>query len=370
MREARRRPLRRVAVLALALAALACRAEAPAGSSPAAAPQDHAVILLYHHVSEDTPASTSVTPETFETHLDFLADSGYRVVSLEAIVSALAGGGTLPPDAVAITFDDAYESVYTEALPRLERRGWPFTVFASTDYIDDDYGGYVSWDQLRAIERRGGAVGNHSRSHRHMIRREPGESAGEWRRRVADDLRHAQARLEDELESPLAYFAYPYGEFDRELEAVVADLGLIAFGQQSGPVGPASDRLHLPRFPVASAYADLDSLGEKLDSRPLPVTVLAPDSRVLAADADAPTLRVEVSPGPYDRARLRCFVSGQETARISWQDDEATIRARAALAPGRSKFNCTVPARDEAGVYYWYSYLWIKPRADGSWYPG
>ena len=360
-------PWRLGAVLSLALAAVACGAEEAPRSSSAAAPQDHAVILLYHHVSADTPASTSVTPATFEEHLDYLAD--YQVVSLETVVAALENGEALPPDAVAITFDDAYVSVYTEALPRLERRGWPFTVFVSTDYIDDDYGVYMSWDQLREIERRGGTAGNHSRAHRHMIRREPGESAGEWRQRVAADLRHAQSRLEDELAAPLPYFAYPYGEFDRELESVVADLGYVGLGQQSGPVGAVSDRLHLPRFPVATAYADLDSLRDKLDSRPLPVSVLGPDSRVLAADADAPELRLEIPPGPYDRERLRCFVTGQEPARISWRDDEATIVARAPLGPGRSKFNCTAPARDEAGVFYWYSYLWIKPRADGSWYP-
>ena len=353
------------AVLAPALAAVACRADEPAGAP--APPGDHAVILLYHHVSEDTPPSTSVTPGTFENHLDYLAD--YDVVPLEQIVRAIGGEGPLPPDAVAITFDDAYESVYTEALPRLEERGWPFTVFASTDYIDGNYGGYMTWEQLRDAERRGATVGNHSRSHRHLVRRDAGESATDWRQRIAADLRHAQARLEEELDSPLRYFAYPYGEFDRELEAVVAELGFVAFGQQSGPVGPSSDRRHLPRFPVATAYADLDSLGDKLDSRPLPVRVLAPDGRVLAADAGPPALRLELPPGPYDRERLRCYVSGQEPARIDWRGDQAVIRARAPLAPGRSKFNCTVPARDEAGVYYWYSYLWIKPRNDGSWYP-
>ncbi|WP_405242876.1 polysaccharide deacetylase family protein [Lentisalinibacter salinarum] len=367
MRSRGQRTQRCYAVVLLALVSVACNAEDSTATPADPASQAHAVILLYHHVSGDTPPSTSVTPATFEDHLDYLAD--YTVVPLEAIVSAIEDGVALPPDAVAITFDDAYESVYTEALPRLERRGWPFTVFASTDYIDDDYGGYLSWDQLREIERRGGTVGNHSRAHRHMIRRRPGESAGEWRERVAADIRHAGSRLADELQAPLAYFAYPYGEFDRDLENVVADLGLVAFGQQSGPVGPASDRRHLPRFPVAAAYADLDSLGDKLDSRPLPVKVLAPDSRVLAADAGPPELRVRIPEGPYDRERLNCFVTGQEPARISWQDDEATIRARAPLAPGRSKFNCTVPARDASDVYYWYSYLWIKPRADGSWYP-
>lgn len=343
----------------------ACGAESPAPAGEGS----HAVILLYHHVSEDTPPSTSVTPAVFERHLAYLERGGYRVVPLADIVTALQDGGSLPPDAVAITFDDAYESVYTEALPRLESRGWPFAVFASTDYIDQDYGGYMSWQQLRDIESRGGRVGNHSRSHRHLIRHEAGESKAAWRRRVTADIRHARSRLEEELAGPLQVFAYPYGEFDRQLEELVAGLGYVGLGQQSGPAGTVSDLRHLPRFPVAEGYDDLESLGEKLRSRPLPVEVLAPASRVLAPDAAPPVLRLRIPAGPYDRERLRCYVSGQPPADIGWQGDEATIRAERPVPPGRSKFNCTAPSMQQSGVFYWYSYLWIRPRDDGSWYP-
>ncbi len=49
---------------------------------------DNAVILLYHHVSDSTPASTSVTPGTFEQHLQYLAD-GYNVISLEQAIDQL-----------------------------------------------------------------------------------------------------------------------------------------------------------------------------------------------------------------------------------------------------------------------------------------
>ena len=45
---------------------------------------DNAVILLYHHVSSTTPASTSVTPSVFEEHLQYLAE-GFKVISLEQV---------------------------------------------------------------------------------------------------------------------------------------------------------------------------------------------------------------------------------------------------------------------------------------------
>jgi hypothetical protein len=178
---------------------------------------------------------------------------------------------------------------------------------------------------------------------------------------VRDNITASQARLDAELDRPLPLFAYPYGEFDIALESIVAELGYVGLGQQSGPVGPQSDPHHLPRYPMATGFDSLESLAEKLRTRPLPVTVLAPRSRVLDTGAPPPELRVQLPNGPYRREALSCFVAGQELARIQWQDDVATIRARAPLGPGRSKYNCTAPSASEPRVYYWYSHLWISP---------
>jgi biofilm PGA synthesis lipoprotein PgaB len=328
----------------------------------------HAVVLVYHHVSRQTPASTSVTPAVFEAHLDYLARNDFTVLPLSELVRALAEGRSLPPRAIALTFDDGYVSVSREALPRLERRGWPFTVFVATEAIDRGYGGYMSWDDLRDLEARGASIGNHSTSHAHLVRHQPDESEPAWRRRVRDDIAHAQSRLEDELDHPLKILAYPYGEFDAPLEQLVAEMGYVGFGQQSGPLGPSSSRQSLPRFPVTTGYDDLDSLAEKLRSRPLPVAVLAPASRLLEPGSGPPTLRLRIPDGPYRREGLRCYVSGQEQATVEWHGDVAVIEARAPLRPGRSKYNCTAPSTEVPGVFHWYSYLWIRPNDDGSWY--
>jgi len=66
---------------------------------------------------------------------------------------------------------------------------------------------------------------------------------------------------------------------------------------------------------------------------------------------------------------MRCYVAGQEPALVSWSGNIVTIRARAPLGAGRSKYNCTAPSATENGVFYWYSHLWIQPNDDGSWYP-
>jgi len=342
------------------------------GASGAAA--GHAVVLLYHHVAADTPPSTSVTPATFERHLDYLADNDYHVLPLSRIVAALADPDAepLPPRAVAITFDDAYESVYTEAAPQLDRRNMPYAVFVSTDYIDQGYGNYTSWAQLRELEDGGAEIGNHSRDHGHYVHRRAGEDEAEWRARIARDIRGAQERLAAELTAPLEVLAYPYGEFDPALTGLARELGFVAFGQQSGPAGPESDPRALPRFPMASGYADLDALAEKLRTRPFSVELRSDVGPVLAPDAGAPTLRLRLTAADARLEALSCFVTGQDRPTLRWvdrADGVVEVTANRALPVGRSKYTCTAPSTAGGGVFFWYSHLWMKPPAEGEWYP-
>ena len=365
-RQRRRAPWLRLVLIALTSTAWACGPTA----HPDAATR-HAVILLYHHVADDTPGSTSVSPATFAAHLRHLERHDYRVVPLSRIIQALNERAPLPERAVVITFDDAYRSVYTQAAPMLERYGYPYAIFVSTGYIDGGLGNYMTWQQLRELEDRGAEIGNHSRTHDHYLHRPTPESPAAWRQRIRTDIRAAQQRLDEQLERPLPALAYPYGEFSPALTAIAAELGYTAFGQQSGAVAVSSDLQALPRFPMAGSYADMGALAEKLRTRPFAVRVLAPDDPVLPAGAAAPTLRLALrTPGARLDA-LACFVTGQSAPAVEWVDREngvVEVTAAAPLPAGRSKYTCTAPDGDEAGVYYWYSHLWMKPPAPGAWY--
>ena len=351
---------------------VAASSRTPPRANPSESSDIRAVILVYHHVDTTAPTSTSVTPERFAGHLDLLASGGYRVIPLADVVEALRLGKALPDRALVLTFDDAWRSVYTQAFPMLRRRGWPFTVFVSADAVDGRHGSTMSWDQLREIEAGGGTVGNHSRTHEHLVRRRDGETREQWRRRVAGDILWAQHRLEAELAAPLEVFAYPYGEFTAELEALVRELGLAAVGQQSGPVGADTDPARIPRFPVATGHDDRANLARKLRSRALRVEVVAPCGRVLPAQGGPPALTLRVVSRGFALDSLMCFATGQGRAGVVWLDRqrrEIRVRAKAPLPPGRSKYTCTAPVAGRPGAYFWFSHPWLKPRADGSW-PG
>ncbi len=327
-----------------------------------------AVVLEYHHVADDTPPSTSVTPEKFEAHMDHLAANNFNVWPLLKLVKAAREGDHIPERTVALTFDDAYASVYDEVFPRLQERDWPFTVFVATGSIDKGIDAFTSWDELREMEAAGVTIANHSVDHAHMVARGDRDRE-QWLDDARANIVDARQRLDEELESPARLFAWPFGEFSPPLQRLLAELDYVGFGQQSGAIGPDSDFTALPRFPLASGYDSLDSFALKVRSRPLPVAKVAPASGVLGPDAERPAVTLTLEEGPYRPETVRCYVGGGAAEAEVADGSPARLRARPAqaLGTGRTKINCTAPAT-QGDQWFWYSFVWMKPNPDGTWY--
>lgn len=343
------------------LLALALLPGAVPHAGAAELPPAHAVVLMYHRFGEAAYPSTSVRLDQFEAQLGHLAEGGYKVWPLAKVVADLAGGRPVPDGVLAITVDDAYASVYAEAYPRLRERGWPFTVFVATDSVDRGQGAPLTWDQMREMAAHGATFANHTASHDHLLRRLPGEDEAAWEARVRADIGRAASRLTAELGASPSLFAYPYGEYDPALAALVRDMGYTAFGQHSGAMGADSDPAALPRFPIAEAFGALDAFRVKVASLPLPVSAVDPTDPVVHG-ANPPRLVLTVAPGDPLLGRLACFAGGQGPAVLEWRDrtqGRVAVTAAKPLAPGRGRYNCTAPSAALAGRYYWYSHPWI-----------
>jgi peptidoglycan/xylan/chitin deacetylase (PgdA/CDA1 family) len=323
----------------------------------------HAVVLMYHRFGEDRHPSTSVRLEQFDAHLEHLDRHGFHVVPLTEIVAAIEGGAVLPDSAVAITIDDAYRSIHTEAWPRLRTYGFPFTVFVSTDAVDQRLTDYLSWDQMREMERDGVDFANHGASHASLIERLEGESETTWRERVLADVEKGARRLREELEPVPGLFAYPYGEYDATVAAMVEELGYASFGQQSGAIGTLSDRRALPRYPMAEAFADIDDFATKVASLPLPVAAIEPWDPVTTKRR--PRLVLTLAPTAAALDRLACFVSGVGRVEVEWLEPQRrfAIEVDSDLPLGRSRCNCTAPAVT-SGRFHWFSHQWVVRRGD------
>jgi biofilm PGA synthesis lipoprotein PgaB len=332
-----------------------------AGSAAPAA--EHAVILQYHHVAEDTPAITSTRPGVFADQLAYLAGHGFRVAPLGPTLQALREGRALPDSTVCLTFDDAWDNVADRAWPMLRKRGWTCTVFVATGEVDAGAGRLLSWERMRELAAAGVTFAPHSVHHDHQARPQPEESPAERRRRLEADIKESLARLRAELgeEAVLPVYAYPYGEYDAVLQEVVRAQGLIGLGQQSGPAWSGGDLSALPRFPMGGPYGRMDDFGLKVSSLPLPVLATEPAGMLLPADETTPELRLQLAPGDYLADRLAAFVDGQAVT-PRWLDRAAgrvAIATPAPLPEGRSRTNVTAPAR-EGRRWYWYSHPWLR----------
>ncbi len=104
--------------------------------------RDVLTILAYHRVTplegDGRPLDTelvSATPDVFDWQMKHLREH-MQPVSLRQVIEHIDGVRPLPPDAVAVTFDDGFADVYRYAFPSLRRHGIPATVFVITGNVE------------------------------------------------------------------------------------------------------------------------------------------------------------------------------------------------------------------------------------------
>lgn len=112
------------------------------------------LILCYHGVALDDEAEWNpelyVTADFLRARFALLRDRGYTVLPLADGMRRLHDG-TLPPSAVALTFDDGAYDFHARAVPLLREFGYPATLYLTSYYVTDQRPvftvatSYVAW---------------------------------------------------------------------------------------------------------------------------------------------------------------------------------------------------------------------------------
>lgn len=98
-------------------------------------------VFTYHRVNDNrNPFFPALPTQVFERQMQYIARR-YVVLPVEDLVERMAHG-SVPRNAVAITFDDGYRDNLTHAAPILARCHLPATVFLATGFIGT---GEVPW---------------------------------------------------------------------------------------------------------------------------------------------------------------------------------------------------------------------------------
>jgi peptidoglycan/xylan/chitin deacetylase (PgdA/CDA1 family) len=97
------------------------------------------LILAFHRIIDNDGSVLNnriglVSPKVFKRAINFLLWLGYEFVDLNTLFQTPKKKKRL----AAITFDDGYKDLYTNAYPYLKSKNIPFTLFATTSTIDSD----------------------------------------------------------------------------------------------------------------------------------------------------------------------------------------------------------------------------------------
>ncbi|WP_373034581.1 polysaccharide deacetylase family protein [Sulfurimonas sp.] len=316
-----------------------------------------AVVFMYHRFGEFKYPSTNITIEQFKYQLDYLQKNDYNVWHLSKILRHIINKQEIPPKTVALTIDDAYISTYTNAYPMLKSKNFPFTVVVSTNQVDSHSKNYMTWDQMREMQKNGAEFANHSSSHDFLLAQN-GETESIWRKKITADIEKAQERLHQELgaqtnENP-RLLSYPFGEYDLKSSELIRNLGYIGITQTSGPLGKNCDLRAIPRFPMAEAFANPNSFISKLNTIPMPIESVSHQGSIVKKH-NSPKLYIKLKE-PLEN--MGCYISNGEAIDIKWiSQTEIVVTANEPIKPPREKYTCTAPGKD--GKWYWYSHLWI-----------
>jgi peptidoglycan/xylan/chitin deacetylase (PgdA/CDA1 family) len=189
-----------------------------------------ALVLCYHAVSPTWESDLSVAPDALERQVEHLLRRGWRATTF---TDAVAG----PRDrrAFAVTFDDAFATVRTQAAPVLREFGVRATVFVPTSFLNGDgiltwegIAGWrdtpdapelraMTWEQVGELSEYGWEIGSHTHSHLRLTE-------------LSDDrVREELAVSREELGRRLSYrcdsLAYPYGDVDDRVEELTRQAG-------------------------------------------------------------------------------------------------------------------------------------------------
>jgi peptidoglycan/xylan/chitin deacetylase (PgdA/CDA1 family) len=308
-----------------------------------------AVIIMYHRVGDSRYPTTNVTTQQFQEEMQWLHDQNYNVISLNDIVSALKNNQSLPQKTVGISFDDAYASIYDNALPILKQYKFPFTLFVAPQSVNQQNNGIMHWDQVREILKSGGSIGNHSYTHGHL--------ATATMATLQKELTQAQQDIQKETDQTPTLFAYPFGEYSNLFSDVVSSMGFeAAFTQLSGAVNAQSDFYEIPRFPINEHYADFNRFKQSLNMLALNIADLNPSDTPM--EKNPPTISFRVLNNGLQWKTLSCYAGNDSPVQVDTsQRPLVIVNVKMPFPEGRARINCTV--QDNQGLWHWLGLLYI-----------
>ncbi|MDX6647613.1 MAG: hypothetical protein QOK40_3340 [Miltoncostaeaceae bacterium] len=197
--------------------------------------RDGLVVLLFHGVmdghsaSGENPEDTTIATRRFGEDVQMLRAAGFNTVSVEQVDAWMHHGGSLPRNAVLMTFDDGRADAMLNAPPILSELGMGASVFLIGGGYPEAPVYYASPDLLRGLTHKGWSIQAHAvQGHQSVAagdgRRLPYMAARRWADGQLETLDAFRARIRAELIAsrdaarsmsgrPAVAYAWPFGAY-------------------------------------------------------------------------------------------------------------------------------------------------------------
>jgi peptidoglycan/xylan/chitin deacetylase (PgdA/CDA1 family) len=246
---------------------------------------------------------------------------------------------------ILLTIDDGFKSFYTHAWPYLKKEKIPFILFVSTEPVGKK--GYMTWDQIKEVERNDFAViGHHSHTHDYLI--------DETNVTFISDIEEANKLFLKNLGYIPHLFSYPFGEYSKFMKDYISENFQIAFGQHSGVIDVNKNKFELPRFPINEKYGEVKRFKSIINYFPLEYKNLNPEEKKLSDDNNPPEFAVEFFAEQKNIENINCYSNegnNWEKSNIKYKNNKLIIKFREPFLPRRGRINCSL---NDNGKWRWF----------------
>jgi peptidoglycan/xylan/chitin deacetylase (PgdA/CDA1 family) len=178
-------------------------------------------ILMYHVIAPPPPGAPFpglyVPPGEFAEQMRALQRAGWTAVTPDEVDAYWRRGISLPRGKpIVLSFDNGYQSQYTQALPVLRRLGWVGEENIQLTGLPPSQGG-LGEAEIKGLVAAGWELDTQGIDHADLI----ALSAGALREQVAGARRTIQRRFH----VPVNWFCYPSGHYDANVIAEVRAAG-------------------------------------------------------------------------------------------------------------------------------------------------
>jgi peptidoglycan/xylan/chitin deacetylase (PgdA/CDA1 family) len=206
------------------------------------------VPILMYHVIAAPPAGAPfpglyVAPEEFAAQMQALKEAGWHAVTMDQVQAYWHRGVPLGAGKpIVLTFDNGYNSQYTQALPVLRRLGWVGVENIQLSGLPPSQGG-LGEAQVKGLIAAGWELDTQGFSHADLVTL------------TAEALHYqvsvARRTLQHRYHVPVNWFCYPSGHYDGTVIAAVRSAGFVGSTTVvPGWASPGENRFRLPRLRV------------------------------------------------------------------------------------------------------------------------